>query len=252
MDAQNGQYYFKKYSCPLCGKEINALRVKSRYFKIKERFPDFGAVYEDNFSPYLYEILVCPFCGFSWNADSEEYLMPAPRQRLEKALANWQPTDLNAEPRTVESAITAYKRAILCDQVRGARYSMLARKEVHLAWLYRGLGDKENELRFMTSARDHYRQAFGTEDLWSEQNGTELLATYMTAVLSHLIGDDDTCKRWLSRVIFNHPEAELRPSVVNMAKELWQDIRNADWRSTISEIEALAKEEEAKNRSPLH
>ena len=233
--------FMKKISCPHCKKEISVLRVKSRFFKNMQRFPDFGVIYEDNFSPYLYEIVVCPNCGYAWNVDGDEALMPAHVERLKPILANWKYEDYNCELRTQEQAIAACMRGILCDQVRQAKASGLAKKALHLAWIYRGLKDSVNEKRFLTMARDNYRIAMNTEDLWGEHKGNEILVTYLTAVLSFYIGDDETGKRWLSRVIFNHPEAEERPNIVKMAKELWFDIRHSDWKSSLSEIEELAK-----------
>ena len=236
--------FFKTDTCPYCSKQFQSIRVKARYFRIIERYPDFGATYEGNFSPYLYEISVCPFCGFSWNNDSEEYIMPVHRERLKPMLASWDGRDLNSGPRSVDVGIHTSMRGILCDQTRKSKSSSLAKKQLHLAWIYRGLKQVDAEQRFLVAARDNYRLTLSTEDLWSEQNGSEILATYLTAVLSHYIGDEQTCVRWLSRVIFNHPEAYLRPNVVNMARSLWEDIRHADWRTSMEEIETLASEKD--------
>ena len=237
--------YTKTVSCPYCNSHFEILRIKARFFRVKERYLDFGAIYENDLSPYFYEIIVCPFCGYSWDPDNEAPLMPVHRERLKPILSNWHAEDLNNSLRTPQEAILVSMRGILCNQVSKGKQSTLARKCLHLAWIYRGLGDKENEQRFLKAARDSYREALQTEDLWSEHNGSEILATYMAAVLSHLIGDEATCKRWLSQVIFNHPEHDQRPNIVNMARDLWSDIRHADWRSTIAEIEVLAKEKDA-------
>ncbi|MCL2498377.1 MAG: DUF2225 domain-containing protein [Symbiobacteriaceae bacterium] len=240
--SETEKTYSKTVNCPHCSKSFNVLRVKTRFFKVLQRFRDFGATYVDNFSPYLFEIVVCPFCGFAWDIDSDIMLMPAHRERLKPILSRWNIEDMNSQMRTSEHAIHAYMWAILCDQTRKAKNSALARKHLHLAWIYRGLGDTANEQRFLVAARDGYRLALSSEDLWSEHNGSEILATYMAAVLSHMVGDNDGCTRWLSQVIFNHPEADQRPIVVNMAKELWSDIRHADWKSSIVEIQKLATE----------
>ncbi|MCL2548187.1 MAG: DUF2225 domain-containing protein [Symbiobacteriaceae bacterium] len=239
--------YFKQITCPYCGTVISALRIKSRNYRIIKRDYDFGATYENNISPYIYEIVVCHGCGFAWNIDNEELLMPAHRQRLKPFLQR-QKEDYNSEPRTVELGIFTYKLAIAQDVIRMVKSSALGKKYLHLAWIYRGLGNREEELRYLKAARDDYRESVSTEDLWHEQNGSEILATYMTAVLSHYIGDADTCRRWLSRVIFNHPEADQRPQVVKMARDLWSDIRDVDWRSSLGEIENLAKEQEEETK----
>ena len=241
MDPQ--KIYTKHVVCPYCDAEMSVFRIKSRYFKVLTRHEDFGATYEENFSPYIYEIVVCSTCGFAWNIDNEELLMPAHRARLQVVLHSWQ-EEFNSGPRTVEQGIQTYKLAIAQDQVRKVKASALGKKYLHLAWIYRGLADKDSEQRYLLAARDLYRESLSSEDLWHEQNGSEILATYMVAVLSHYVGDADTCKRWLSRVIFNHPEAEQRPQLVHMARELWQDIRHQDWNSSLGEIESLAKDRE--------
>ena len=71
---------------------------------------------------------------------------------------------------------------------------------LRIAWLYRDEQDSNEELRFMTMARDFYISSYSNGD-YSGTQMSETRVLYMIAELSRRIGDEDEAVRGFSRVI---------------------------------------------------
>lgn len=219
--------YPKSMTCLYCKHPFKTSRVRSRFVRVSSHDTDFKPNYKNlEANPLYYNVAVCPSCGFAFTEDFLPYFAPHAEQKIEKIIrANWNKRDLTGE-RTIEDAIETYKLALLSSKLKEEKALPTAGLALRLAWLYRELGDKENEIRFLTASRDAYKEAFTAGD-HAGTTMSETRVVYLIAELSWRIGDKDEAIRNFSYIISNQKNS-TDPKAVNLAKERWQEIRELD------------------------
>lgn len=214
-------FYTKEYGCKICGHTYTALRPRQRACVPLKRETDFNVIYQ-SLPCLFYEVVVCPACGYSTTGTMADPSAAARKIYTADIAPRWQSRDLNGV-RDAADAMTCFKLAILCAQIQGERASVLAALELHLAWVYRTLGDQEQEERFMTMALNDYQTAYAKEDL--RENGREITIAYLIGELSRRLGKPEQALRMLNAAI-SHPAAATKPQVIAMAREQWRLIRD--------------------------
>lgn len=219
--------YPKSMKCLYCKHPFKTSRVRSRFVRVASHDTDFKPNYKNvEANPLYYNVAVCPSCGFAFTEDFLPYFAPHAEQKIEKIIrANWNERDLTGE-RTIEDAIETYKLALLSSKLKEEKALPTAGLALRLAWLYRELGDEENEIRFLTASRDAYKEAFTAGD-HAGTTMSETRVVYLIAELSWRIGDKDEAIRNFSYIISNQKNS-TDPKAVDLAKERWQDIRELD------------------------
>ena len=219
--------YPKSMKCLYCKHPFKTSRVRSRFVRVASHDTDFKPNYKNvEANPLYYNVAVCPSCGFAFTEDFLPYFAPHAEQKIEKIIrANWNERDLTGE-RTIEDAIETYKLALLSSKLKEEKALPTAGLALRLAWLYRELGDKENEIRFLTASRDAYKEAFTAGD-HAGTTMSETRVVYLIAELSWRIGDKDEAIRNFSYIISNQKNS-TDPKAVDLAKERWQEIRELD------------------------
>jgi len=219
--------YPKSMKCLYCKHPFKTSRVRSRFVRVASHDTDFKPNYKNvEANPLYYNVAVCPSCGFAFTEDFLPYFAPHAEQKIEKIIrANWNERDLTGE-RTIEDAIETYKLALLSSKLKEEKALPTAGLALRLAWLYRELGDKENEIRFLTASRDAYKEAFTAGD-HAGTTMSETRVVYLIAELSWRIGDKDEAIRNFSYIISNQKNS-TDPKAVDLAKERWQAIRELD------------------------
>lgn len=207
--------------CALCNKSFKATKVKARLIKLKQD-TDFCTYYQD-VNPYYYSIWVCPHCGYAAQDSDFDAIAPAAREKFTKFLANRQVNVSFCGTRTREQAIATYKLAIFYGEMLEAAASKLGGLYLKLAWLYRESEQPEHEQPALRKAVEHYEQALQRERL-PVGNMTEITLTYLVGELFRRVGEPDKAIPYLNKIVSSQ-QAKLERNIYNLAREVWQEIR---------------------------
>lgn len=216
--------YDKKMDCINCKSKFTTKRVRSKFVRVSSHDTDFKPVYSNpDANPLLYNVAVCPKCGFSYTDDFVPYFGPGTKETIEKQITSqWNERNFGDE-RTTDEAIETYKLAYLSSMFKKEKALTSAGLTLRIAWLYRNDEKIEEENRFLKIARDLYLEAYSEGDYVGTQM-SETRVTYIIAELSFRIGDRSEAVRNFSRVIENQRTSN-EPHIIDMAKERWQEIR---------------------------
>lgn len=217
-------HYQKEIECLHCKKKFKTTKLRSKFVKVERQESDFQPVYLNNeANPLFYNVFVCEHCGFSFTEDFTKYFAPGVKEEIqEKISANWTPHSFGDE-RTIDQAISAYKLAYLSGTVKKEKAVAIAGLALRTAWLYRINKNQEQELRFISIARNLYSDSYSSEDYAGTQM-SELRIIYMIAELSRRLGDREQATRFFSRAI-EKQSSTVEPKLIEMAKEQWQLMR---------------------------
>jgi uncharacterized protein (DUF2225 family) len=117
---------------------------------------DFCQHYE-GVNPLLYEVVVCPACGYAFNEESNQPLNPQARKVVREFCAGRQ-KPATRFPRTLDDAVELFRLAVACQEAHAARPSLRGRLYLKLAWLCRYrrvrlLRGKPWQMRYVVSKR---------------------------------------------------------------------------------------------------
>ena len=218
--------YSKKISCLNCKMKFTTTKIRSRFVRVVEYESDFKPIYADpTINPLLYNVAVCPNCGFAFTDDFSSTFAPGVKDEITQTITSLWSGRSFGDDRTVEEAIEAYKLAYLSAKMKKEKALTMAGITLRIAWLYDELKDVEDGKRFRTVSRNLYTEAYSSGDhVGTQMSETRVL--YLMAELSHKIGDEEEAIRNLSRVIESQ-RTSTDPQIIEMAKERWQEIRAA-------------------------
>lgn len=217
--------YQRKVRCTLCGKEFLTSSVRAGRIRFSDTDLDFRPLY-DGFDPILYDVVVCPFCGY---AALNKFFTRLSDLKAKQVKLKISPTYVSKNYPVIldyEMAIERFKLALLNSAIGHDNNGTKAYICLKLAWLYRGYFDQrkrrfntskkseeeievfedfnkgllEKEKVFLKNACDGFKIAFEVEEfpiMGIDQGSME----YLIAELSRRVGDFNECKKWLSRVI---------------------------------------------------
>lgn len=216
----------KKYECKICKHAFTTKKLRSRFIKVTGYDTDFCPKYSSNeLNPILYNVNVCPHCGYSSTDDFAPYFPPEAIEDIHsKVCEQWVPRDFG-QKREISEAIKTYKLAAFCGTLKKEKNITLAGIYVRLAWLYRILENDDQEQRFIKLAADIYLQSYMTDDFRGTQvSETRLL--YLIGELSRRSHQIEQAVKFFSKVI-EQQNRTVEVGIVDMARERWHDIREA-------------------------
>ncbi|MCT4660651.1 MAG: DUF2225 domain-containing protein [Tissierellales bacterium] len=214
--------YDKHFTCPVCKDEFTTKQVKKKHIKVLKRDSDL-MVHYDAENPMVYSIVVCKKCGYSNLANKFEELNYKKKQLYQENLSKiWKEKDYTGE-RTVREGIETYKLMLFCENLVGAKHYEKAGTILKISWLYRILGEAEEEIKFQEMALALYQEAFETEDL-SRGAVNEITVNYLIAELAFRLGELDLATKWMSSLISNR-NLKNHPQIEKLAKEQWLKIK---------------------------
>lgn len=218
-------FYDKKVACLFCKKNFTTTRILSRFVRVSSHESDFKPVFSDpEVNPMLYNVAVCPHCGFSFTDRFSPYFAPGTKENIAQQITSqWNGRSFSTE-RDINEAIETYKLAYLSAMLKKEKVLTLAGLTLRVAWLNRDKGAELEEKRFLTIARDFYNASYSLGDFIGTQM-SELKVLYLIAELSWKIGDKEEAIKSFSRV-FGYKRTSTEPKIIEMAKERWQEIRN--------------------------
>lgn len=197
----NSLLYDKTIKCPVCNNSFNMKVEKTYAPRITSKDSDFLIRYE-NVNPLLYEVWVCPFCGYAALKGKFEKLKTFQKDLIILKICNqWK--GKKYPPIISEAlAIERYKVALLNAIVAEARNSTKAYLCLKIAWIYRLLEKEEEEQEFLSKALEGFLLAY--EDEPTPFYGLDTYALmYLIGELYRRTKDYDNALIWYSRVITN-------------------------------------------------
>jgi len=223
--AFNIYYYESSVDCKFCKKHFTTYKVRPNRYKIIEEQTDFMPVYE-GLNPLLYEVAVCPYCGYAYHKSMTRTYGPFMLLIDELYIKELQkPMDICKE-RTIDDAIVSLKLAYLVSRASMEESLLMANFALKIAWLYRLKNDHESEMRYLFAARDFYSKSFA-----SNQEGGERIQ-YLHAELSLRLGDIAEAKKGFSRLIADrHVSNKYR----KLARNRWENYKYDDQPNNVND-----------------
>jgi uncharacterized protein (DUF2225 family) len=198
-DSPMNYLYAKEFECPVCGKDfVNYITRKSK-LRLKDMELDLKANYQ-MVNANSYDIYLCPHCGYAALASHFNRITDNQRELI---ISNIKPFFKPREypaPLSLQHSVERYKLALYSAVTIGTKAGIKAIICIKIAWLYRDIGDKENELFFIKNARTGLEEAYRTEP-FPIGNMDELTVSYMIGELSRRLSDFATASKWVSAVV---------------------------------------------------
>lgn len=218
--------YDKKETCPNCQTSFTTKKIRTRFIKLDHTDTDFCPYYKDEeISPLLYFVKVCPSCGYSYTDQFATYFLEGTKEAiLQSVSAKWVPHNFGEE-RTVPQAIQTYKLAFYCATLKKEKSIVIANILLRLTWLYRKSENVKEEKRFMEMALEHLNSAY-LEANYGNTDMTEIRVLYLIGELNKRLGHYDQAISHFAKVV-DQQNMTLEKKVVDLAREQWYATRNA-------------------------
>lgn len=219
-----GPFYDKEISCDVCESKYTSKKIRSRYIRAEKVHSDFFTEYLGEVNPYLYEVFVCPTCGYAFSENFSNYFPPGAKEEIyEKITSSWKTRNFGGM-RTIQEAIQTYKLAFLSATIKQEKNIVIAGLCIRIAWLYRMLKDEEQEARFLRLSLTYYNKAYEASDHIGTKM-TDMRLLYLIGELHRRVGNEDEAIQYFSRVI-GHKNKAIESKLVEMAREQWYLIRD--------------------------
>lgn len=215
--------YDKKVQCPFCELSFTTKKVRSRFVKPQRVDSDFGPIFlkNDGNNPLYYYVVVCPHCGFSFNEDFAKHMGQIARKNVQKEITEKMDKNIDyGGVRDFDKAVRAYKLAIYSGQLSGEKHIVFANLCLRLAWLNRGAGLNEEEMRFLQLAALEFEQSYLNTD-FNPETTPEMQVLYLVGELNRKLSQYDKAVRYFATVV-EHPDRSRYMKYVNMARDQWK------------------------------
>ncbi|XEC93858.1 DUF2225 domain-containing protein [Paenibacillus tarimensis] len=211
--------YSIQLTCVCCEATFHTSRVRQSFKKAIKTDSDFCAYYKEGSNPDYYVVRVCPWCGFASTENSLETLNDRQKKNyLDHIGSKWSPRDYGGA-RTLEQALESYKIGLLCAQTVGEKNRVVAGLLHHIAWLYRYVSNKEQELRFLRFALEAYIRVYETED--GSVSNARLM--FLIGELYRRLDEPYEAVKWFGRVI--HDKSIVDAAMIRASRGQWQLLR---------------------------
>lgn len=219
--------YETEVKCPVCEKDFEITKVRSRAVRLVRQDTDFCPYYE-GVNPLYYEAVVCPHCGFASHVTAMDRINRIEKQRIrEQITKKWRPRSFSGE-RTWEKAMEAFKLVLLNLNVREASHAEIAKICLRIAWLYRYAGDAELEQCYLNHALNNYQRAYEGEDLAGDR-ADPFTMLFIIGELCCRTGKAEESLHWFSRLIQENSDPKNRGKIpgklVDNARERVHELR---------------------------
>lgn len=212
------ELYDKNIECPICNMKFTSKKVRSSKLRLIKRDTDFLPYYQGE-NPIKYNIFVCPNCGYAATEGKFSHINDKDKDIvLNKIASNWNKRDYGNE-RTEEEAIVTYKLALYIGKLLDYSKVDLGSICLNLAWLYRLIEDKEQEVRFLNLVKDLYEEGYYRESL-ADANLEENQLGYLIGEANRRLGNKDAAIKWFS-IVLSNASIKNNPMLKKMVREQW-------------------------------
>lgn len=210
--------YDKKVKCPVCNNSFNSKKVRISKLRLLKRDEDFLSYYKD-INPLLYNIFVCPNCGYAAREERFNKISFRDREKvLERVSKRWNKRSYGTI-RSMKEAIETYKLALYIGEILNYKNLELANLCLNIAWLYR-MGENKEEYRFLNLSKNLFEKAYSKESMIG-YNMDELKLAYLIGELNRRLGNKSEAIKWFNTCISN-PELKSNKALENLVREQWR------------------------------
>lgn len=229
----------KRYTCPVCDKQIHAKSVKSNAARFVNTMGDLRPIYS-NINTTKYDAVCCPNCGYAALTQNFNNLTSTQKKLIQdKIQTNYKShEETECDFYTTEVAISRMKMALLCTVTKEAKASESGYVCLKISWLYQALADelpedapdaaakKELYLKeahnaamkayeYLSNARMHENYPIAS------MNETTL--DYLLSYLAYEKGDYQTAMQFLSGVVSNRSTSpRLKDKAIDLKDQISQ------------------------------
>ena len=218
----NTLLFDRKVKCPVCGQEIKMRVVKSSVARIKSKDTDTFIRY-DIINPYLYDVWVCPICGYAALKSEFSKLRSYQIEDIRMKISNEWRGKTYPDIYDEEIAIERYKLALLTAVVADFKDSRKAILCLRLAWMNRILKKENEEQYYLKNALKGFKSAYSNEDTPIYGLDTYSLM-YLIGELYRRTGEIDEAIKWFSNVLAsrgaNYKTKDKARDMRDLAKEM--------------------------------
>ncbi|ADU29645.1 DUF2225 domain-containing protein [Evansella cellulosilytica] len=224
MNQEISATYDKKISCPLCNHKYTSKKLRSRAIRVEKIENDNFTIYkESQNNPTLYEVYVCPDCGFAFTDQFTTSFSESEVELFRKSVtARWEGLDYGTE-RSYQDAVNTYKLALLSSNITNQPAIVIAGICLRLSWVLRYKEEQEEENRFLKNAIQKYELSYENGDFKSTKM-SEVKLLFLMGAISRRLGLLDKAVVYLSKII-EHKDRHLEPTIVEKAREEWYAAR---------------------------
>ena len=218
------ELYDKKVDCPVCENKFTTKKVRTSRLRLLKRDEDFLSYYNVE-NPIKYSIFVCPNCGYSNYENKFHEISNLEIDLIKKNISpKWHKREFGGM-RSIDKSIEAYKLALISSNLLDSSKLQLGNICLNLGWLYRIEEENEEEIRFITLARDNFIIAYNMESL-AGSNMDDGKLSYLIGELSRRIGDRENALSWFNTSL-SLDSTKMNPAIDNMAREQWRLTRES-------------------------
>lgn len=208
----------KSYTCTVCDKDFKAKMVRSGKAKAMAADQDLRPRYE-GIDVLKYDIISCPYCGYSSMSKNFPYLTPAQKRAIKENICNsYKPRKIDPDKKiyTYEEAMERHKLALVNTIVKHGKASEKAYICLKTGWILRGQREaleadtpdyekKKQELesaenQFLKNAYDGFVTARASES-FPICGMDEMTVDYLLATLAMRFEDYETAAKLLGSIV---------------------------------------------------
>ena len=217
--------YLRAIDCPVCSNPFKSTKTKSSKLRFVKSDTDMCRYFEGG-NPYLYEINVCPSCGFSFSDNFKQDIDYTRKSEFIKTVSShWKKQNFCGE-RTIDEAIETYKLALLSGRFIGLSEGNTAGICMRICWLNRMAGNLVEEKRFMKAAGELYHKVYEMGGFRGGQDISPEILVYLLGELNYRLGDHNECMKWFNIAISKYSrDPFIKKQTVDMILERWMDIK---------------------------
>jgi len=216
--------YNKVMKCLLCQQSFTTTKVRKSAIKVIGQDTDLKPLYEaGGINPLFYNVHVCMNCGYSFTEDFSSYFGPGTAEVLKASVSDhWVKQDYSGERAPVK-AIKSYKLALYSGVLKKEKHLTLAGLALRTAWIYRDMGRKKEEKRFLSIAAREYEEAFSQEDVAEKMS--EIKVLYLLGELNRKLARREKAISYFSQVIERQRQSNEK-QIIEMARDRWHELRD--------------------------
>lgn len=208
----------KSYTCTVCDKDFKAKMVRSGKAKAMAADQDLRPRYE-GIDVLKYDIISCPYCGYSSMSKNFPYLTPAQKRAIKENICNsYKPRKIDPDKKiyTYEEAMERHKLALVNTIVKHGKASEKAYICLKTGWILRGQREaleadtpdyekKKKELesaenQFLKNAYDGFVTARASES-FPICGMDEMTVDYLLATLAMRFEEYETAAKLLGSIV---------------------------------------------------
>lgn len=208
----------KSYTCTVCDKDFKAKMVRSGKAKAMVADQDLRPRYE-GIDVLKYDIISCPYCGYSGMSKNFPYLTPAQKRAIKENICNsYKPRKIDPDKKiyTYEEAMERHKLALVNAIVKHGKASEKAYICLKTGWILRGqrealdVNDPDYEKKkqefesaenqFLKNAYDGFVTARASES-FPICGMDEMTVDYLLATLAMRFEEYETAAKLLGSIV---------------------------------------------------